>query len=136
MLSYSSARKAFVERDTTRHNRRVAPEDSGSVEGLHRSEAHRLGKASCPRLELVAGLGVAGDAHAGGTVRHRSRVKADPTQPNLRQVHLMHGELHDELRAAGFDVAPGEMGENITTRGIDLLSLPTGTLLRVGETAL
>ena len=120
----------------TRHNQGVTPEGSGWVEGLHRSEEHRFSKTTCIRIELIAGLGVAGDAHAGGTVRHRSRVAADPTQPNLRQVHLMHGELHDELRAAGFDVAPGAMGENITTRGVDLLSLPTGTLLRIGETAI
>ncbi|WP_220446520.1 MOSC domain-containing protein [Paenibacillus piri] len=87
------------------------------------------------RIRLLAGLGVEGDAHLGRTVKHRSRVAADPTQPNLRQVHLIHGELHDELREAGFIVSPGQMGENITTRGIDLLALPTGTRLYIGETA-
>ncbi len=83
----------------------------------------------------VTGLGVEGDAHLGKTVKHRSRVAVNPTQPNLRQVHLIHTELHDELRAAGFIVSPGEMGENITTRGIDLLALPTGTRLHLGDMA-
>ena len=109
---------------------------SGSVEALHRSDGHTFSKTGRHDVVLVAGLGVEGDAHAGATVRHRSRVAKDPTQPNLRQVHLVHGELHDELRAAGFDVEPGDMGENLTTRGIDLLSLPTGSLLRIGETSL
>jgi MOSC domain-containing protein YiiM len=80
-------------------------------------------------------LGVEGDAHLGETVKHRSRVAADPSQPNLRQVHLIHAELHDELQAAGFTVSAGQMGENITTRGIDLLSLPTSTRLYLGNTA-
>ena len=94
-----------------------------------------MGKPNEGAITLLAGLGVEGDAHAGETVKHRSRVARDPSQPNLRQVHLIHAELHDELRQAGFTVAPGEMGENITTRGIDLLGLPTGTRLRLGETA-
>jgi len=85
---------------------------------------------------LIAGLGVEGDAHQGETVQHRSRVARDPTQPNLRQVHLVQSELHDELRAAGFHIAAGQMGENVTTRGIDLLALPTGTRLQIGEDAL
>ena len=78
-------------------------------------------------------MGVAGDAHAGRTVKHRSRVKADPTQPNLRQVHLIHAELYDELRAAGFDVVAGQLGENITTRGLALLDLPKSTRLYFGD---
>jgi MOSC domain-containing protein YiiM len=86
-------------------------------------------------ITLVEGLGVAGDAHQGRTVKHRSRVAKDPTVPNLRQVHLIHAELHDELRTGGFRVAPGEMGENVTTRGIDLLGLPAGTRLRLGAAA-
>ncbi|MEZ4502504.1 MAG: MOSC domain-containing protein [Dehalococcoidia bacterium] len=86
-------------------------------------------------ITLVAGLGVEGDAHAGATVKHRSRVARDPSQPNLRQVHLIHEELHDELRVAGFGVAPGVMGENVTTRGVDLLGLPRGTLLHLGAGA-
>ncbi|MEU6069626.1 MOSC domain-containing protein [Streptomyces sp. NPDC047082] len=86
-------------------------------------------------ITLLAGLGVEGDVHAGVTVKHRSRVAVDPTQPNLRQVHLIHEELFDEVGAAGFRVAPGELGENVTTRGIDLLSLPVGTLLCIGAEA-
>src|SRR5919109_1361635 len=86
-------------------------------------------------IRLVAGLGVEGDAHMGETVKHRSRVARDPTQPNLRQVHLIHAELHDELAAAGLVVAAGQMGENVTTRGVDLLGLPTGARLHLGETA-
>lgn len=82
---------------------------------------------------LIEGLGVDDDAHNGVTVQHRGRVKRDPAQPNLRQVHLIHSELFDELRTKGFDVTPGMMGENVTTVGIDLLSLPTGTRLRLGD---
>jgi MOSC domain-containing protein YiiM len=94
-----------------------------------------MSKPARASIRLVAGLGVEGDAHAGVTVKHRSRVKRDPTVPNLRQVHLIHAELHDELRDGGFAIAPGQMGENITTRGVDLLALPTGTRLRLGDTA-
>ena len=96
---------------------------------------HRFSKPTCEVIRLIEGEGVEGDAHRGVTVKHRSRVRADPTQPNLRQVHLIHGELHDELVAGGFDVAPGVMGENVTTRGLDLLSLPRGTVLRIGAEA-
>lgn len=108
---------------------------AGVVEAVSRSASHSFGKPNAERVRLLAGLGVDGDAHAGETVKHRSRVARDPTQPNLRQVHLIHGELHDELRAAGFAVAAGEMGENVTTRGVDLLGLPRGAKLRLGETA-
>jgi MOSC domain-containing protein YiiM len=87
-------------------------------------------------IQLLTGLGVAGDAHLGKTVQHRSRVAVDPSQPNLRQVHLIQAELHDELQAAGFAISPGQMGENITTRGINLLGLPTGTRLHLGDTAI
>ncbi|MFE2022728.1 MOSC domain-containing protein [Streptomyces sp. NPDC059499] len=86
-------------------------------------------------VTLLPGLGVEGDVHAGVTVKHRSRVAQDPTQPNLRQVHLIHQELFAELREAGFDVAPGDLGENVTTHGIDLLALPAGTLLHLGDEA-
>ncbi|MET8947655.1 MOSC domain-containing protein [Streptomyces sp. NPDC004542] len=86
-------------------------------------------------ITLLAGLGVEGDVHCGVTVKHRSRVAQDPTQPNLRQVHLIHEELFGEVGDAGFRVTAGELGENITTRGIDLLGLPTGTLLRIGDEA-
>lgn len=100
------------------------------------SSTHSFGKPALDAIRLLEGLGVEGDAHLGRTVKHRSRVAVNPTEPNLRQVHLIHTELHDELRAAGFDVSPGQMGENITTRGIDLLALPTGTLLRLGQEAI
>jgi MOSC domain-containing protein YiiM len=99
------------------------------------SPTHTFSKPMLDSIRLIAGLGVEGDAHHGRTVRHRSRVAADPTQPNLRQVHLIQSELHDELRAAGFEVGPGQMGENITTRGIDLLALPIGAHLRLGREA-
>ena len=98
--------------------------------------AHGIGKDNAERVRLVAGLGVEGDAHLGERIRHRSRVRRDPTQPNLRQVHVIHSELHDELAAAGFaGLRPGQMGENITTKGVDLLALPTGARLRLGDEA-
>ena len=100
------------------------------------SQTHTFSKPNQPSIHLIAGLGVEGDAHLGETVKHRSRVARDPSQPNLRQVHLIHSELHDELQTAGFDVTPGKMGENVTTRGIDLLALPTGTKLCLGSTAI
>jgi MOSC domain-containing protein YiiM len=99
------------------------------------SPTHSFSKPRLDAIRLLAGLGVAGDAHLGVTVKHRSRVRVDPTQPNLRQVHLIQGELHDELAAAGFTVVPGDLGENVTTRGIDLLGLPTGAKLRLGADA-
>jgi MOSC domain-containing protein YiiM len=108
---------------------------TGVVTAVSRSRRHSFSKPNELFIRLVAGLGVEGDAHLGETVKHRSRVRADPTQPNLRQVHLIHSELHDELRAAGFDVSAGKMGENLTTRGLDLLGLPSGTRLHVGDTA-
>ena len=106
------------------------------VAAVGRDGGHRFSKPVVEEIALLAGLGVAGDAHAGVTVKHRSRVAADPTQPNLRQVHLIHSELLDELRAQGFTVEPGQLGENVTTRGLDLLLLPRGTLLRLGSHAL
>ncbi|MEU7887252.1 MOSC domain-containing protein [Microbispora bryophytorum] len=105
------------------------------VTAVSRSAAHTFSKTSLESIRLLAGLGVEGDAHAGVTVKHRSRVARDPSQPNLRQVHLVHAELHDELREAGFAVREGDMGENVTTRGVDLLALPAGTRLHLGETA-
>jgi MOSC domain-containing protein YiiM len=108
---------------------------TGTVEAVHRSASHTLKKPAQLHIQLLAGLGVEGDAHMGVTVKHRSRVARDPSQPNLRQVHLIHAELHDELRARGFTVRAGEMGENITTRGIDLLRLPVGTRLHLGAGA-
>ena len=109
---------------------------SAVVVSVSRSSTHSFSKQKQDVIRLLAGLGVEGDAHIGATVKHRSRVARDPSQPNLRQVHLIHAELHDELRAAGFDVAAGQMGENVTTSGLDLLGLPTGARLRLGETAL
>lgn len=106
-----------------------------TVTAVHTSPGHTFTKTPRNRIELLAGLGVRGDAHLGRTVRHRSRVAKDPTQPNQRQVHLIHAELHTELAAAGFTVAPGELGENITTRKIALLDLPTGARLRLGPHA-
>ncbi|MDF2690060.1 MAG: hypothetical protein K0Q80_3026 [Microvirga sp.] len=108
---------------------------NASVIAVSRGPTHSFSKPNVESIRLLAGLGVDGDAHAGKTVKHRSRVKADPTQPNLRQVHLIHAELFDELSAKGFSVSPGEMGENITTRGIDLLALPVGTRLHIGASA-
>jgi MOSC domain-containing protein YiiM len=105
------------------------------VEAVHLSAKHTMLKAGQASIRLLAGLGVEGDAHMGVTVKHRSRVARDPSQPNLRQVHLIHTELHEELHQRGFDVAAGQMGENITTRGIDLLGLPTGARLRLGDEA-
>jgi MOSC domain-containing protein YiiM len=102
---------------------------------VSRDGAHRFSKTPVEVIELLVGLGAAGDAHAGETVQHLSRVRRDPSQPNLRQVHLIGAELHDELAAHGFAVAPGDMGENVTTRGVDLLALPTGTRLRLGTEA-
>jgi MOSC domain-containing protein YiiM len=105
------------------------------VAAVSSSAAHSFSKPGQSAIRLLAGLGVAGDAHLGVTVQHRSRVARDPSQPNLRQVHLIHAELHDDLRAAGFAVTAGDMGENVTTRGIDLLGLPAGTRLRLGDCA-
>jgi len=107
----------------------------GVVAALSCSAAHTFSKSNQSSIRLLAGLGVEGDAHMGDTVKHRSRVAVDPSQPNLRQVHLIHAELHDELQAAGFNLSVGQMGENITTRGIDLLGLPTGTRLHLGDKA-
>ncbi|MFE5290649.1 MOSC domain-containing protein [Isoptericola sp. NPDC056618] len=106
---------------------------TASVVAVHASAVHGFSKPALDEVVLVEGVGVEGDAHAGVTVQHRSRVAADPSQPNLRQVHLIHGELFDRLGAAGHDVAPGDLGENVTTRGIDLLALPVGTRLTIGD---
>lgn len=108
---------------------------SGRVTAVHRSATHEFSKTPCTEVTLIEGIGVAGDAHSGVTVQHRSRVAQDPDQPNLRQVHLIHAELFDDLAAAGFRVQPGELGENLTTAGVDLLALPVGTRLRIGPTA-
>ena len=106
-----------------------------SVIAVHRSDSHSFSKFAEESIELVAGLGVRGDAHAGVTIQHRSRIARDANQHNLRQVHLLHAELFDELIDAGFALWPGELGENVTTRGLDLLSLPVGSRLTLGEHA-
>ena len=110
--------------------------ERGVVACVSRSPTHSLSKPNTDSICLVAALGVEGDAHQGATVKHRSRVAKDPTTPNLRQVHLIHAELFDELRGRGFAVSPGLMGENVTTSGIDLLALPTGTRLHLGGEAI
>lgn len=107
-----------------------------SVVSVHRHDRHAFSKPAADRIELIEGIGVKGDAHAGTTVQHRSRVAKDPSTPNLRQVHLIHHELLDHVAAAGFTVAPGELGENITTRGVELLGLPVGARLRIGAAVL
>lgn len=107
-----------------------------TIVAVARDEGHHFSKPLLPAIRLLAGLGVEGDAHCGETVKHRSRVAVDPTQPNLRQVHLIHTELFDELAAGGFSLRPGDMGENVTTRGIDLLALPVGARLQLGPEAL
>ncbi len=107
----------------------------GVVVAVSLSAVHEFSKPVQKSIRLLVGLGVEGDAHLGVAVQHRSRVAKDPTQPNLRQVHLVHAELHDELRAGGFQVMPGAIGENITTRGIDLLALPRDARLHIGRAA-
>ena len=106
----------------------------GIISALSKSPTHTLKKGNVQTLTLLVGLGVEGDAHMGKTVKHLSRVAKDPTQPNLRQVHLIQSELHDELLEKELEVKAGEMGENITTHGIDLLNMPTNTLLLIGST--
>jgi MOSC domain-containing protein YiiM len=108
---------------------------NGVVTAVSCSPTHTFTKPNQESIRLLTGLGIEGDAHRGLTVKHRSRVVRDPSQPNLRQVHLIHAELHDELQMASFAVSAGQMGENVTTRGVDLLRLPTGTRLHLGETA-
>ncbi|MCX5423803.1 MOSC domain-containing protein [Streptomyces sp. NBC_00078] len=107
----------------------------GAVSAVSSNGVYSFTKPNRQSINLLAGLGVEGDVHAGTTVKHRSRVARDPSQPNLRQVHLMHEELFEEVREAGFEVLAGQLGENVTTRGIDLLALPVGTLLRLGTEA-
>lgn len=108
----------------------------GSVKALHLSQEHGFSKQPVGEVELIAGVGIAGDAHAGPLVQHRSRIAADPSQPNLRQVHLIAAELFDVLAAAGHQVSPGDLGENVTTEGIDVHDLTVGSVIRLGETAL
>ncbi|MEV5434971.1 MOSC domain-containing protein [Streptomyces sp. NPDC052682] len=106
-----------------------------TVAAVSSNGTYSFTKPNRDSITLIAGIGVEGDVHAGVTVKHRSRIAQDPTQPNLRQVHLIHEELFAEVGAAGHHVAPGDLGENITTRDIDLLGLPVGTLLHLGDEA-
>jgi MOSC domain-containing protein YiiM len=108
---------------------------TGTVVAVSCKAEHGIAKPIVEAIRLIAGEGVEGDAHCGTTVMHRSRVAQNPEQPNLRQVHLIHAELLDELTGQGFAVAPGDMGENVTTRGVDLLALPEGAILEIGEAA-
>jgi MOSC domain-containing protein YiiM len=108
---------------------------SAIVAAVSCSARHSFSKPGVLSIRLVAGHGVDGDAHCGVTVKHRSRVARDPSAPNLRQVHLIHRELFEELDAAGFAIEPGQLGENVTTAGLALLALPTGTRLRLGRDA-
>jgi len=110
--------------------------ETRTIIAVHRHGQHQFSKNTVASVDLVEGHGVAGDAHNGVTVKHRSRVAKDPSQPNLRQVHLIHAELLDGLSARGMHVQPGQMGENITTRGIDLLGLSAGTRLSLGSSAI
>lgn len=103
------------------------------VVSVSRAATHGFSKSACAEIRLIAGEGVEGDAHRGITVKHRSRVAVDPSQPNLRQVHLVHGELFEDAVVAPFALRPGDIGENILTRGIDLLALPRGARLTLGE---
>lgn len=109
---------------------------TGTIIAVSISPNHLFSKSQQNKIKLIAGIGIEGDAHAGITVKHRSRVARDPSQPNLRQVHLIHTELHNELKDKGFDISPGDLGENITTKGIDLLQLPTNTKLYLGDQAI
>jgi len=108
---------------------------TGLVEAVSHRGTHSFSKQPRMWIRLLAGLGVEGDAHLGASVQHRSRVARDPTQPNLRQVHLLHQELLDELETRGFVIGPGDIGENILTCGLDLLGMPTDTILRIGAAA-
>ncbi len=105
------------------------------VEAVHLSETHSMKKYTKDSISLIRGLGVEGDAHFGKKVKHRYLIRKDPTKANLRQVHLIQNEIFDELKEKGFEISPGEMGENITTSGIDILNLPEGTILELGKEA-
>lgn len=107
----------------------------GRVVAVARDDEHRFSKPTRESITLLAGIGVEGDAHAGTTVKHRSRVRRDPSAPNLRQVHLIHSELFDDMARRGHEVSPGALGENITTTGVDLLGLSRGTRLEIGDEA-
>ncbi len=106
-----------------------------SVVAVSSSPDHSFSKPNLAAVRLIAGIGVEGDAHSGELVKHRYLVKRDPTQPNLNQIHLINQELFDAVAERGYTVTPGQLGENITTLGVDLISLPTATVLRIGAEA-
>ncbi len=107
----------------------------GSVVSVSRDSTHRVSKVPQQAITLLEGIGVEGDAHAGATDQHRYTKRRDPHRPNLRQVHLIQSELFDELATHGYAVGPGQLGENVTTSGVDLLALPAGTRLHLGDEA-
>ncbi|TFC60761.1 MOSC domain-containing protein [Cryobacterium sp. TMB1-7] len=113
----------------------TSEQKTGTVVAVSRDDRHRFSKPVVPSIRLVAGYGIEGDSHAGATTQHRYLIRTDPTRPNLTQVHLVRSELFAELAAEGFDVSPGQLGENVTTAGIDLLALPLGTRLHLGSDA-
>ena len=113
----------------------MSEQQRGTVVAVSRDDSHRFSKPVVPSIRLVAGYGIEGDSHAGATTQHRYLIRTDPTRPNLTQVHLVRSELLTELAAEGFDVSPGQLGENITTAGIDMLALPLGTRLHLGSDA-
>ena len=110
--------------------------EAGEVVAVSRAPLHGFAKQVQPSIRLLAGEGVEGDAHRGTTVQHLYQVRRDPTRPNLCQIHLFAEEKLEELAAAGFALGPGEMGENVLTRGIDLLCLPQRTRVRLGAEAM
>lgn len=111
------------------------PSAHARVLAVSRDEGHRFSKRAVASITLIEGIGVEGDAHAGEFVQHLSRRRRDPAAPNLRQVHLIHSELFAQVAERGHEVAPGQLGENVTTSGIDILSLPRGTRLTLGADA-
>ena len=113
----------------------VTGADQASVVAVSKDGQHRFSKWPCDQITLLVGIGIEGDAHAGVTVQHRSRVARDPTQPNLRQVHLLHWEFFDEAREEGYELTPGDLGENVLTQGLDLVGLSRDTLLHIGSQA-
>ena len=108
----------------------------GTVVAVSRSDSHSFSKQNQESIELVAAYGIEGDVHAGATIKHRSRLAKEGDQPNIRQVHLLHTEIFEELKEQGYEVLPGELGENITTKGLDILAMPKGTRLHIGSSAI
>jgi len=107
----------------------------GRVVGLARDGRNGFSKSAMDTICLIQGQGVEGDAHSGPFVRHRYLARRQPRLPNLRQVHLIPSELFEALRNAGYDLHPGDLGDNIATAGLDLETLPMGALLDLGSEA-